>query len=94
MKLSKSVKPISYLKSNAAEILRDFERGKETLLVVTQNGEARAVFQDIAEYERTQESLTLLKILAQSTASLQKGLSRPAKQVFAGLRRELKNQQK
>lgn len=70
MKLSESVKPISYLKSHTAEILRDVSKGHRTV-EITQHGEARAVLQDITSYEQTQESLTLLKMPAQSSKSIQ-----------------------
>lgn len=63
MKLSKQIKPISYIKSNAAEVLRELAERREPI-VVTQNGEAKAVIQDIASYEETQEAMALLKILA------------------------------
>lgn len=72
MKLSESVKPISYLKSHTAEALRDISEGRRTM-IITQHGEARAVLQDIVSYEQTQESLALLKMLAQSARSIEKG---------------------
>ena len=59
MKLSESVKPISYLKSHTAEALRDVSEGQKTM-IITQHGEAKAVLQDISSYEQTQESLALL----------------------------------
>lgn len=63
MRYSSQVKPISYLKANAAEVLtRLAEQGEP--LVITQNGEAKAVLQDVASFEETQETLALLKILA------------------------------
>ena len=89
MKFSKSVKPISYLKSKTAEALREItDSGK--LMVITQHGEAKAVLQDIASYEQTQESLALLKIVAQSAQSLREGRSRPAKAAFANVRKKIK----
>jgi prevent-host-death family protein len=57
------IKPISYLKANSAEIIRELGDGAAPM-VITQNGEAKAVFQDIASYEATQETLALLKLLA------------------------------
>jgi prevent-host-death family protein len=60
---STQIKPISYLKANAAEVLDRLAQRREPLLI-TQNGEARAVIQDVASYEETQETLALLKILA------------------------------
>ncbi len=89
MKLSESVKPISYLKSHTAEVLRDVSEGQRTM-VITQHGEARAVLQDIASYEQTQESLALLKMLAQSSKSIQEGRSKPLKKAFADVRKHIR----
>ncbi|VAW96562.1 Prevent host death protein, Phd antitoxin [hydrothermal vent metagenome] len=63
MKLSRQIKPISYLKSHAAEVLAQLEQDREAL-VITQNGEAKAVLQDVLSYEQTQQTMALLKILA------------------------------
>ena len=63
MNYSTQIKPISYVKANAAQVLRDLTESRN-VLVITQNGEATAVMQDIASYEATQQTLALLKILA------------------------------
>ena len=89
MKLSASVKPISYLKSHTAEALRDVSESQQTM-VITQHGEAKAVLQDIVSYEQTQESLALLKMLAQSSKSVQKGRSKPVKKAFSDIRKRVK----
>ena len=89
MKLSESVKPISYFKSHTAEVLRDVSEGRKTM-VITQHGEAKAVLQDISSYEQTQESLALLKILAQSSKSLQEGRSKTARKAFSDIRKHTK----
>ena len=89
MKLSESVKPISYLKSHTAEALRDVSEGQQTM-VITQHGEAKAVLQDIASYEQTQESLALLKMLAQSSKSIQEGRSKPLKKAFSDVRKHVR----
>jgi prevent-host-death family protein len=81
MKYSQSIKPISYLKAHASELIRNISTNKNTL-IITQNGEAKAVVQDIKSYEQTQESLALLKILAQSTANLDKGRFKQLQRVF------------
>ena len=91
MKLSSSVKPISYFKAHASEIIRQIS-GKRETLVITQNGEAKAVVQDIRQYEETQESLALLKILALSSQSMKKGKTRPAKESFRAIREEIKKE--
>ncbi len=88
MKLSQLVKPTSYLKSHTAEALRNVSERQQTM-VITQHGEAKAVLQDIASYEQTQESLALLKMLAQSSRSIQEGRSTPLKKSFANIRKNV-----
>lgn len=63
MRYSSQIKPISYLKANAASIFLELSEQRQPM-VITQNGEAKAVLQDIASYEAAQETLALLKILA------------------------------
>jgi len=63
MRYSTQVKSISYLKANAAEMLQTLAEAREPVLI-TQNGEAKAVLQDVASYEELQETLALLKLLA------------------------------
>ena len=89
MKLSGRVKPISYFKAHAADVVRSLSAGEEPM-VITQNGEAKAVVQDIASYERTQETLALLKMLAMSANSLEGGRVKPASDAFADIRRRVK----
>jgi prevent-host-death family protein len=72
MKLSRQIRPISYLKAHAAEIVRNMgDQGAP--LVITQNGEAKVVLQDIESYEQTQETLALLKILALGNRQIEAG---------------------
>lgn len=85
MRLSSRVKPISYLKANAAEVLADIAAQREPL-IITQNGEAKAVLQDVASYEETQETLALLKILALGNRDIEEGRTKPASEVIARLR--------
>jgi prevent-host-death family protein len=85
MRYSSQVKPISYLKANAAEVLSRLAERREPL-VITQNGEARAVLQDVASFEETQETLALLKILALGQQDVEAGRLRSAADVVARLR--------
>ena len=85
MKLSSQIKPISYLKAHAAEIVRTLGAQGEPL-VITQNGEAKAVMQDIGSYEQTQETMALLKILALGGRQVEAGQVQPAADVIARLR--------
>ena len=85
MRYSSQVKPISYLKANAAEVLTRLAEQREPL-VITQNGEAKAVLQDVASYEETQETLALLKILALGQQDVEAGRVKPVADVVARLR--------
>ncbi|PPD05708.1 MAG: prevent-host-death protein [Methylobacter sp.] len=86
MKLSDNIKPISYLKSNAAKVIEKLKAGHQPM-VITQNGEAAMVIQSVADYEQTQETLALLKILAQSQQAVAEGKTMPSAQVFNDLRK-------
>jgi prevent-host-death family protein len=84
MKLSTAVKPISYLKAHASELIRDITITRQAL-VVTHNGEAKVVVQDIRSYERMQETLALLKILTRSKQNIRRGRSKSMDDVFRSL---------
>jgi prevent-host-death family protein len=85
MKLSRQIKPISYLKAHAAEIIRNLAEQGEPL-IITQNGEAKVVMQDIESYELMQETLALLKILALGTRQIEEGKIQSAGDVVERLR--------
>jgi len=85
VQFSSQIKSISYLKSNAAEVLDQLAKKREPL-VITQNGEAKAVIQDVASYEETQDTLALLKLLALGNQDVEAGRLRPVGEVVAGLR--------
>jgi prevent-host-death family protein len=84
MKLSTQIKPISYLKAHAAEIVRNMSEQREPL-VITQNGEAKVVLQDIESYEQSQETMALLKILALGNRQIEAGKLEPAASVIQRL---------
>ena len=85
MRLSSQIKSISYLKAHAAEIVRNMGEQREAL-VITQNGEAKVVMQDIESYEQTQETMALLKILALGNRQIEQGKVEPAAEVIKRLR--------
>lgn len=90
MKLSSQIKPISYLKAHAAEIVRNLgERGEP--LIITQNGEAKVVIQDIESYEQTQETMALLKVLALGSRQIEEGKVQPAGDVIKRMREQRKS---
>lgn len=90
MKLSTQIKPISYLKAHAAEVVRNLSAQGEPL-IITQNGEAKAVIQDIKSYEQTQETMALLKILALGTRQIEEGKVQPAEDVIRRIRKRNKS---
>lgn len=91
MRLSCHIKPISFLKANAAEIIRNLGKNGDPL-IITQNGEAKAIIQDIASYEQTQETLALLKILALGNRQITAGKIVPAAEAVMRLRQITENE--
>jgi len=84
-----NIKPISYLKANAAQVLNEIQEQRSPM-VITQNGEAKAVIQNIVDYERMQETMALLKVLALSKQQLEAGKVSSAKSVIGNIRRSKK----
>jgi len=84
MKFSSQIKPISYLKSHAAEIVKNLSESREPLLI-TQNGEAKLVVLDVKTYEEQEETLALLKILALGNHEIELGKFRDIEAVFEEL---------
>lgn len=85
MRYSTQIKPISYLKANAADVLDELNE-QRTPLIITQNGEAKAVLQDVASYEETQETMALLKILALGNKQIAEGKVKSVAHVVKRLR--------
>ncbi|MCA8239489.1 type II toxin-antitoxin system Phd/YefM family antitoxin [Burkholderia sp. AU32262] len=79
MKLSTRVKPISYLKRHAAEIVKDISERREPMLI-TRNGEAKLVVMDVKSYEEHEETLALLKLLALGNREIEQGHFRPVEE--------------
>ncbi len=85
MRYSAQVKPISFLKAHAAEIFQRLGEDREPL-VITQNGEAKAVLMDVVSFEEAQATLALLKLLALGHKEIEAGRVRPADEVLKRLR--------
>ena len=90
MKLGTHVRSISYLKAQAPDVIRGLQEDGVPL-VITVNGEAKAVLQDIGTYEETQETLALLKILALGTQDIAAGKTKPVKDAIAAIPARLKD---
>jgi len=87
MSLAQQIKPISYLKSHAAEIIKDFATNPDPL-IITQNGEAKMVVLDIHAYEQQQETMALLKLIAMGNKELAQGQFQDADDFFSEMARE------
>lgn len=83
------IKSISYFKANAAEIIEELGEVGEPM-IITQNGEAKAVVQNVVAYERDQETLALLKILALGEQQVKEGKTVPAASAMRRFRERIK----
>ena len=92
MKLSSQIKPISYLKAHASEIIRQLGKQQEPL-IITQNGEAKAIMQDLQSYEQQQETLALLKILALGNRQIEEGNVQTISDAMQSIHERRKNRQ-
>ncbi len=90
MRYSTQIKPISYVKAHAAELLDRINAEREPI-IITQNGEARAVLVDVHSYEETQETLALLQILAIGDREIEAGKTYPLSEVIAEFRSRRKS---
>lgn len=88
MQLHDTVKSISYVKAHASEILNKVSDSHATY-VITQNGEAKAVIQDIKEYDNLQESLAMLKLIASGRKDIEDKRTRPLKESFKHIRAKI-----
>jgi prevent-host-death family protein len=86
---SEDIKPISYFKAHASEVIKDVSNNHKTM-IITQNGEAKVIVQDIRSFEQSQESLALLKILALSANNLKEGRVKPLKKTFDDLQKRIR----
>ncbi len=88
MQLSQDIKPISYLKAKTADVIKSVNENKR-LIIITQNGEAKAVIQDIKSYENLQNSLSLLKLIIQSENDIDNNKTINQKEMFDSLEKKL-----
>ncbi|MDY3204651.1 MAG: type II toxin-antitoxin system Phd/YefM family antitoxin [Arcobacter sp.] len=88
MHLSQDIKPISYLKAKTADVINSVNENQRTI-IITQNGEAKAVVQDIKSYENLQNSLNLLKLIVQSENDIENNEVIEQKKMFENLENKL-----
>jgi len=85
MQLHSDIKPISWLKNNAKQLIESVDTTGNPM-IITQNGEAKAVVMNVRAYDQMQESLALLRMLADSAADVEAGKIRDSDDVFADIR--------
>jgi prevent-host-death family protein len=88
MRYSTQIKPISDIKANAASVIEEIAETRNPV-IITQNGRATAILQDIKSYEETQETLAFLQLLAMGREDIAKGRTRPARDVLAELQKKV-----
>lgn len=88
MNLSQDIKPISYLKAKTADVIKSVNENQRAIFI-TQNGEAKAVVQDIRSFENTQNSLNLLKLIIQSENDINEGHVMSQDKMFFDLEKKL-----
>jgi len=91
MNISKDIKPITYLKSRASDLLKQINETHRPV-VITQNGEPRAVLQDPQSYENMRNAIGILKLLSQGEEDVKKGKTRSQEKVFTAIENILKEQ--
>jgi len=93
MNLSEDIKPITYLKSRAADLLKQINETHRPV-VITQNGEPKAVLQDPESYENMRNAIGLLKLISQSEEDIKNGISKSQEEVFTNIENILKERMK
>jgi len=86
--LAADIKPISYIKANAADMMK-YVTDRRNPIVITQNGEAKAVLVDIQTYQETQDAFALLHLIKIAENDIQNGDFEPSEKVFSDLKKEI-----
>ncbi len=93
MNLREDIKPISYIKTNAADMLKRVN-DTHNPIVITQNGEAKAVLMDTESYQEMRNSLGILKLLAEGERDIEKGDIYSQEDVFKEIESKLNKMKK
>jgi len=93
MNISSDIKPISFLKSHAADILKQINDTHRPV-VITQNGEPRAVLQDPESYDNMRKAIGLLKLISQGEEDVKQGNTKTQDRVFKDIDKMLAKKEK
>ena len=88
MQLSETIKPISYLKTKTADVINSVNENRQPI-IITQNGEAKAIIQDMKSYESLRNSISLLKLIVQSEEDIQNDNVIPQDEMFEKVEKKL-----
>ena len=93
MNISKDIRPITYLKSRAADLLKQINETHRPVFI-TQNGEAKAVLQDPESYENMRNAIGILKLISQGEEDIKNGKSKSQEEVFSNIETILSERRK
>ena len=93
MNISTDIKPVTYLKSKAADLLKQINENHRPV-IITQNGEPRAVLQDPKSYESMRNAIGILKLVSQGEEEIKNGKSKSQEEVFKNIENVLKEKLK
>jgi prevent-host-death family protein len=93
MNISRDIKPVTYLKSRASDLLKQINETHRPV-VITQNGEPRAVLQDPESYENMRNAIGLLKLISLGEEDIKDGKSKSQEEVFSNIENILKEKVK
>ncbi len=85
MKIAEDIKPVTYMKSHAAELLKTVGETRRPV-VITRNGEPKGVLLDVTSYQELRDAVLLLKLAAQGEGDVEAGRATPQSEVFQDLR--------
>lgn len=92
MNIIDDIKPVTYLKSRAADLLDQINETQRPV-IITQNGEPRAVLQDPKSYESMRNAIGILKLMAEGESDIRNGRIKPQEEVFASIEDAVKRNQ-
>ena len=81
MQIVNDIKPVTYLKSRAADVLKYINETHRPM-IITQNGEAKAVIQDPKSYEDMKNALATMKLLSFAEEDIRSGNIHTEEDVF------------
>jgi prevent-host-death family protein len=89
MNISTDIKPVTYLKAKAADLLKQINETRRPV-IITQNGEPKAVLQDPKSYEDMRNAIGILKLISQGEGDIRKGKVKTQEDIFKDIEMSLK----